>query len=68
MGKILLIERFAVFDETAPYIVKRSTSEKNETGPHQWKHAGIRLSPEHETWDARAEDLAVAAEWMGVIE
>ena len=68
MGKIRLIERFAVFDETAPYTVKRSTSERNETSPHQWEHAGIRLNPEYKAWDVRPEDLAVVAEWMGVIE
>ena len=45
LGKILLIERFAVLDETAPYTVKRSTSENNETGPPQWEHVGIRLTP-----------------------
>ena len=67
MGKILLIERFAVFDETAPYIVKRSTSENHETGPHHWEHAGIRLNSEYKAGDARPEDLAVVAEWMGVI-
>ncbi len=68
MGKILLIERFAVFDETAPYTVKRSTSEKNGTSPHPCEHAGIRLNPEYKAWDARPEDMAVVAEWMGVIE
>ena len=68
MGTILLIERFAVLDETAPCPVKRSTSENNETGPHSWEHAGIRPNPEYKAWDARPEDWAVVAEWMGVIE
>ena len=68
MGQILLIERFAVLDEPAPYNVKRSTSENNETGPHPWEHVGIRLNSEYKAWDARPEDLAVVAEWMGVIE
>jgi hypothetical protein len=68
LGKILLIERFAVLDETAPYTVKRSTRENNETGPHPWEHAQIRLNPEYKAWDARPEDLGVVAEWMGVIE
>ena len=67
MGKILLIERFAVLDETAPYPVKRSTSENHETGPHPCEHAGIRLNPD-KAWDARPEDWGVVAEWMGVIE
>jgi len=55
-------------DETAPYTVKRSTRENNETGPHPWEHAQIRLNPEYKAWDARPEDLGVVAEWMGVIE
>ena len=67
MGTILLIERFAVLDETAPCPVKRSTSENHETGPPQWEHLRIRLNSEYQAWDARPEDLAVA-EWMGVIE
>ena len=61
------IERFAVLDETAPYTVKRSTSENNETGPPQWEHVGIRLNSEYKAWDARPEDWAVVAEWMGAI-
>lgn len=67
MGTILLIERFAVLDETAPYTVKRSTSENNETGPPQWEHVGIRLNSEYKAWDARPEDWAVVAEWMGAM-
>lgn len=68
MGKILFIERVAVLNETAPYTVKRSTSENNQTGRHHSEHAGIRLNSEYKAGDARPEDLAVVAEWMGVIE
>ena len=62
MGTILLIERFAVLDETALYTVKRSTSENHETGPPQWEHVGIRLDSEYKAWDARPENLAAVAE------
>src|SRR5205823_4175360 len=37
-GKILLIERFGVLDETARYTVKRYTSTKKHTGEDEWQH------------------------------
>lgn len=70
-GKILLIQRFGVLDETARYTVKRYTSEKIQTGEGQWGHARIRLeplNPEFEAWDVGPEDFAVVAEWLRVIE
>lgn len=70
-GKILLIQRFGVLDETARYTVKRYTSEKIQTGPEQWGHGNIRLeplNPEFEAWDVGPEDFAVVAEWLRVIE
>src|SRR5206468_8780058 len=42
-GKILLIERFGVLDETARYTVKRYTSRKIATGEDQWEHGSITL-------------------------
>ena len=70
-GKLLLIQRFGVLDETARYTVKRYTSEKIVTGPEQWANASIRLeplNPEFQAWDVGPEDFAVVAEWLRVIE
>lgn len=71
-GKILLIERRGVLDETARYTVKRYRSDKTEdekTG--EWAHERIRLeplNPEFEAWDVEPNDFAVVAEWPRVIE
>jgi SOS-response transcriptional repressor LexA len=70
-GRILLIQRFGVLDDTARYTVKRYTSEKVSTGDEQWQHGRIRLeplNPEFEAWDVEPEDFAVVAEWLRVIE
>lgn len=70
-GKILLIQRFGVLDETARYTVKRYTSQKVSTGQDQWRHERIRLeplNPDYEPWDVEPEDFAVVAEWLRVIE
>jgi phage repressor protein C with HTH and peptisase S24 domain len=70
-GKILLVERFGAFDETARYTIKRYSSQKIQTGEDQWRHERIRLeplNPEFEAWDAGPEDFAVVAEWLRVIE
>ena len=70
-GKILLIERFGVLDETARYTVKRYTSIKKQTSEDQWQHERITLeplNPEFEPWDVGPEDFAVVAEWLRVIE
>jgi SOS-response transcriptional repressor LexA len=70
-GKIVLIQRFGVLDETARYTVKRYTSTKISTGEDQWRHGRIRLeplNPEFEAWDVGPEDFAVVAEWLRVIE
>lgn len=75
-GKILLIERFGVFDETARYTVKRYTSRKvysggEEGGDAEWRHEQIKLeplNPEFEAWDVEPQDFAVVAEWLRVIE
>lgn len=70
-GKIVLVERFGVLDETARYTVKRYTSTKSQTGEEQWEHANIRLeplNPEFEAWDVGPEDFAVVAEWLAVLE
>jgi len=71
-GKILLVERRGVLDETARYTVKRYTSKKNydeRTG--EWEHGNIRLeplNPEFEAWDVEPRDFAVVAEWLRVVE
>lgn len=70
-GKILLIERFGVLDETARYTIKRYTSRKRSTGEDQWVHEQIRLeplNPEFEPWDVEPDGFAVVAEWLRVIE
>jgi SOS-response transcriptional repressor LexA len=70
-GRILLIERFGVLDETARYTVKRYTSRKRQTGEDQWEHERIRLeplNPEFEPWDVEPDGFAVVAEWLRVIE
>jgi len=70
-GKIVLIERFGVLDETARYTVKRYTSKKVQTGEEEWRHEQIRLeplNPEFEPWDVEPNDFAVVAEWLRVIE
>lgn len=70
-GKILLIERFGVLDETARYTIKRYTSRKRQTGDDQWEHELIRLeplNPEFEPWDVEPDGFAVVAEWLRVIE
>jgi SOS-response transcriptional repressor LexA len=70
-GKILLIERFGVLDETARYTVKRYTSRKRSTSEDEWVHEQIRLeplNPDFEPWDVDPEGFAVVAEWLRVIE
>ena len=71
-GRILLIERFGISDQTARYTVKRYTSRKRyrEDG-EQWEHEQIRLeplNPEFEPWDVEPHEFAVVAEWLRVIE
>jgi hypothetical protein len=70
-GKILLVERFGVLDETARYTIKRYTSRKAATGEDEWLHEHIRLeplNPAFEAWDVDPEGFAVVAEWLRVIE
>lgn len=70
-GKILLVERFGITDQTARYTVKRYTSKKRESEGGRWEHTQIRLeplNPEFEPWDVDPEGFAVVAEWLRVIE
>jgi len=75
-GKILLIQRFGVADETARFTVKRYTSTKRVTGwgewgDVQWAHEQIRLeplNPAFQPWNVEPEDFAVVAEWLRVLE
>ncbi|HXK01609.1 MAG TPA: S24 family peptidase [Verrucomicrobiae bacterium] len=70
-GRILLIERFGVLDETARYTVKRYTSTKVQSGEDEWRHERIRLeplNPDFEPWDVEPDGFAVVAEWLRVIE
>ena len=70
-GKILLIQRFGVTDESARYTVKRYTSRKVQTSEEEWHHERIRLeplNPEFEAWDVEPQDFAVVAEWLRVLE
>ncbi len=69
-GKIVLVERFGITDDTARYTIKRYTSEKRRDGD-QWEHTRIRLeplNPDYEPWDVDPEGFAVVAEWLRVIE
>jgi phage repressor protein C with HTH and peptisase S24 domain len=70
-GKILLIQRRGVIDETAGCTVKRYTSVKVQTGEDEWRHERIRLeplNPEFEAWDVDPEGFAVVGEWLRGIE
>jgi phage repressor protein C with HTH and peptisase S24 domain len=70
-GKILLIERFGIADQTARYTIKRYTSFKRQKSEDEWEHERIRLeplNPEYEPWDVEPRDFAVVAEWLRVIE
>ena len=70
-GKILLIQRFGVMDETARFTVKRYTSKKVHRSEDEWEHERIRLeplNPDFEAWDVEPQDFAVVAEWLRVIE
>jgi phage repressor protein C with HTH and peptisase S24 domain len=70
-GKILLIERFGVLDQTARYTVKRYTSRKVESEDGEWRHDQIRLeplNPDFEPWDVEPDGFAVVAEWLRVLE
>jgi SOS-response transcriptional repressor LexA len=70
-GKILLIQRKGVLDETAGCTVKRYTSVKVSTGEDEWRHERIRLeplNPEFEPWDVDPEGFAVVGEWLRVID
>jgi phage repressor protein C with HTH and peptisase S24 domain len=70
-GKILLIERFGVLDQTARYTVKRYTSRKVESDEGEWRHEQIRLeplNPDFEAWDVEPDGFAVVAEWLRVLE
>jgi hypothetical protein len=74
-GKILLVERFGITDESARYTVKWYTSKKRATGvageDAEWEHEYIRLEPENpdfEAWDADPQEFAVVAEWLRVLD
>jgi SOS-response transcriptional repressor LexA len=70
-GKIVLVKRRGVLDETDRYTVKRYTSTKRQTGDDQWTHDQITLhplNPEFRPWDVEADDFEVVAEWLRVIE
>jgi SOS-response transcriptional repressor LexA len=70
-GKILLIQRRGVLDDTAGCTVKRYTSVKVQTGEDEWRHERIRLeplNPEFEAWDVDPEGFAVVGEWLRVVE
>jgi phage repressor protein C with HTH and peptisase S24 domain len=70
-GKILLIQRRGVFDDTAGCTVKRYTSVKVAAGEDEWRHERIRLeplNPEFQPWDVAPDGFEVVGEWLGVIE
>jgi SOS-response transcriptional repressor LexA len=70
-GRILLIERFGITDQTARYTIKRYTSVKRENEDGTWEHERIvlePLNPEYEPWEVEPQDFAVVAEWVRVLE
>jgi phage repressor protein C with HTH and peptisase S24 domain len=70
-GRILLVERFGITDETARFTVKRYTSRKVYSAEDEWRHERIRLeplNPEFEAWDVEPQDFAVVAEWLRVLD
>jgi SOS-response transcriptional repressor LexA len=70
-GRIVLVERYGVLDETARYTVKKYTSRKVATGEDEWRHERVRLeplNPEFEAWDVEPHDFAVVAEWVRVLD
>ena len=70
-GKILLIERFGVLDETRATPSSATPAARCVTGEDEWRHEQIRLeplNPEFEAWDVDPEGFAVVAEWLRVIE
>ena len=70
-GKILLIQRFGVNDDTSRYTIKKYTSKKVYSGEDEWRHEQIRLeplNPEFEAWDVEPQDFAVVAEWLRVLD
>jgi SOS-response transcriptional repressor LexA len=70
-GRIVLVERYGVLDETARYTVKKYSSRKVATGEDEWRHERVRLeplNPEFEAWDVEPHDFAVVAEWLRVLD
>jgi hypothetical protein len=74
-GKILLVERFGITDESARYTVKWYASKKRATGvageDEEWEHERIHLEPENpefEAWDVEPQEFAVVAEWLRVLD
>lgn len=70
-GKIVLVKRRGVLDETDRYTVKRYTSAKRQTSEDEWVHEQITLhplNPEYQPWDVEAQDFEVVAEWLRVID
>jgi SOS-response transcriptional repressor LexA len=70
-GKIVLVKRRGVLDETDRYTVKRYTSTKRQTSEDEWVHEQITLhplNPEYQAWDVEEQDFEVVAEWLRVID
>ncbi|HUP03289.1 MAG TPA: S24 family peptidase [Bryobacteraceae bacterium] len=70
-GKILLIQRRGILDDTAGCTVKRYTSVKVRSGEDEWRHQRIRLeplNPDYEAWEVDPEGFAVVGEWLRTIE
>ncbi len=71
-GKILLIERFGVTDQTRALHGQALHQRRSGRRPEdEWEHERIRLeplNPEFEPWDVEPRDFAVVAEWLRVIE
>jgi hypothetical protein len=70
-GKVVLIQRKGVLDDTAGCTVKWYSSVKSNSEDGQWRHDQVRLRPhnhEFPEWDLSPEEFAVIAVWDRVIE
>ena len=69
-NKIVLVELFGEWEETARYTVKKYTSIKSQRG-EQWRHERIRLeplNPEFAAFDLAEGQFRTIAEWITTLD
>jgi phage repressor protein C with HTH and peptisase S24 domain len=70
-NKIVLVERFGVFEESARFSVKKYTSRKRFKGEDEWEHDQITLiplNPEFDPWSPEEHEFRIIAEWLRTLE